>query len=458
MNRIAFDEIPTGSETAISQTVRIEVLTGLSRRMSSIIRDGQMEAGKVWSVCRDTLKIAMTTRGKWPNRDSLQKLTKGRFALHSQSAQMVCHAFLANVDTTRQLRKSGRKEIRYPYKDKLFYPLYWPAQAMSIEGSRIILPMGRGRQSIVLDRPDWLTQPAACKIIWNRIGYELHVTIDTPMLPVRAQGNQATIDLGQIHQCAVTTNTGKGLIVSGRGIRTEKRRLNQMHGSFAIKMSRGTKGSRRWKKLNRARNGYALRAERRIRDLRHKGTRQVIDFCQENGVTSLYIGDPDGIRQKRNGRHHNQRMSQWEYGKDIDYLTHKSKQAGISSFSGTERGTSSRCPKCGHKHKPSGRNWTCRACGFRGHRDLVGSINMHEIAYGQTPTFPVSRDVTYLRPGTSARKVFDRSSRPDTGRRKGESPYVPVLLYGSMDSTTDHVRVPQGTGHIHAIPTEAHPL
>jgi len=442
----------------VAQTVRIEVLTGVSRRMSLIIRNGHMEAGKVWSACRDALKAAMTERGKWPNRDFLQKHTKGQFGLHSQSAQMVCHAFLANVDTARQLRQSGRKEIRYPYKDKLFYPLLWPAQAMALDGKRIILPMGRGRESIVLPRPQWLTQAAACKLIWNRIGYELHVTVETGIETTGAGGARATVDLGQIHQCAVTTNTGQGLIVSGRGIRAEKRRMNQMHGSLAAKMARCTKGSRRWKRLHRVRNGYALRAERRIRDSRHKGTRQVIDFCQANAVSSLYIGNPDGIRRKRSGRHHNQRMSQWQYGKDIAYLEHKSKQAGISSFSGTERGTSSRCPKCGHKHKPKGRNWTCKECGFTGHRDLVGSINMHAIAFGETPTFPVAQAVTYLRPGTAAKRVLDRSSRPDTGHREGSRPLSPVSLHASQDSSTDIARVPQGTAHLLAHPSEAHPL
>ena len=156
-------------------------------------------------------------------------------------------------------------------------------------------------------------------------------------------------------------------------------------------------------------------------------------------------------------------MSQWEYGQDIDYLTHKSTQAGISSFNGTERGTSSRCPQCGRKHKPKGRNWTCAACGFTGHRDLVGSINMHEIAFGQTPNFPVAQAVTYLRPGTAAKRVLtgrqqrqvSRSSRPDTGHRKGISP---VLLHGSQNSTTESLRVPHGTGHVLAHPSEARPL
>jgi putative transposase len=56
---------------------------------------------------------------------------------------MICHQFLANVDATREQRKTNRK-IRYPYKDKRFYPLFWPVQAVSVERGRIVLPMGRG--------------------------------------------------------------------------------------------------------------------------------------------------------------------------------------------------------------------------------------------------------------------------------------------------------------------------
>lgn len=344
---------------------------------------------------------------------------------------MVCHAFLANVDTARQLRKAGRSEIRYPYRDKHFYPLYWPAQAMSIEKDTIILPMGRGRGSIVLSRPAWMTQPTACKIIWNRTGYELHATIDNVVDPCPGDV-QATVDLGQIHQCAVTTSTGRGLIVSGRGIRAEKQRMNQMHGALAQKLSRCTKGSRRWKKLRKARNTFALRSERRIRDLRHKGTRQVIDFCIVHKVGELFIGDPHGVRRRRSGRKHNQRMAQWQYGKDTEYLQHKAAQTSISSFTGSERGTSSRCPICGYRHKPTGRNWSCSACGFTGHRDLVGSANMHAIAFGHKTIFPAASAITYLRPGTSLRRALDRSNRPDTGHRKGAvSPLEPVSLHKS---------------------------
>ncbi|WP_187288691.1 zinc ribbon domain-containing protein [Acidithiobacillus caldus] len=29
-----------------------------------------------------------------------------------------------------------------------------------------------------------------------------------------------------------------------------------------------------------------------------------------------------------------------------------------------------------------GRNWRCPECGFQGHRDVVGGVNMHPLAFG----------------------------------------------------------------------------
>lgn len=402
-----------GARIADMERVRIVSLKCLSRRIQSTIRDGQMTAAEVWTACRDAHLTAREGHQKWPNRDTLQKATKGRFALHSQSVQMVTHTFLANVDTAKQLRSQGRTEIRYPYKDKRFFPLMWPAQAMHLEENRIVLPMGRGRTSLVLPRPDWLTEKAACKIVWNGLHNELHVTVsdgtEQQTISLTTTNKHATADLGQIHQAAVATNDGDALVVSGRGIRSLKRLHSKQLGEIASKRSRCKKGSRRWRKLSKARAKITLRFERRVRDLRHKGTRQVVDFCKKRGVESLYVGNPDGVRRKNSGRHHNQRMSQWEYGKDIDYLQQKSEQDRIVCFTGDERGTSSRCPVCGHRHKPKGRNWRCKACGFVGHRDIVGAVNMHPIAYGQVVQFP--QRITYLRPGS-----LRRSSSPDTGQ------------------------------------------
>lgn len=456
----------------LATVVRRYVFPTLSRKMLARISDGRGESAKVWMHCRDIHQAARKNHLPWPNRTELQKATKGQFALHSQSIQMVCHAFLANVYTAAELRRQGQRKQRYPWRDKRYYPLLWPEQAVCVKDNYILLPMGRGRASIVLPKPEGFVA-GCCKLIWNGSANELHVTVTVPAESTLESKVTATVDLGQIHQCAVTTNTGKALIVSGRGQRSLKRRQNQMHGEIASLQSRCTKGSRRYKKLARARHKHAGRLECQVRDLAHKGTRAVVDFCAAEGVGKVFIGDPHGVRRKNNGRKHNQRMAQWEYGRDKNYLAQKLNREGIASFTGSERGTSSRCPQCGHKHKPRGRWWSCKACGFQGHRDLVGSVNMHEDNFEKLTLFPSLKDVTYLRPSAISVAQAGRikncrlgsSSRPVTGHRESDS-YSPasVLLFEHCVSTTDckstdlQCRASSEAGHYTLHSTEAHSL
>ncbi|HEY3992250.1 MAG TPA: transposase [Ktedonobacteraceae bacterium] len=393
-------------------TVKIYPLNQLSGKQFQRCKVAQMEAAKVWNVCMATHKAARLTHAKWPGRDELQKATKGRqFALHSQSVQMVAGTFLANIKTTQELRQTHpHMQMKYPWRTKRFYPVKWPAQAVSREHGRVVLPMGKDRPSLVLSiqLPE---NSGACSLVWNN-GFELHVCVEIPQAEEAPGTVQATVDLGEIHLAAVTTNTGKALIVTGRGIRSLKHQRSKQLGKIAKKQSRCQKYSRRWKKLQYAKNKQCRRTERRIRNMRHQATRKVIDFCVEQEVATLFIGNPHGVRNKNNGRHHNQRMALWEYGKDIDYLTHKSKAAHIMSFIGSERGTSSRCPACGHRHKPKGRNWVCRQCQFSGHRDLVGSVNMHSLAYASQVMFP--RSFTYLRPPGLSRLSSSRADTPQS--------------------------------------------
>ena len=75
--------------------------------------------------------------------------------------------------------------------------------------------MGRGRPSLIfpLDLPEAI---GACKLVW-RDGDELHVAVPAPRVEAAAGPAQATVDLGEMHQAAVTTTTGAALLISGRG-------------------------------------------------------------------------------------------------------------------------------------------------------------------------------------------------------------------------------------------------
>ena len=341
---------------------------------------------------------------------------------------------------TTGVEPSSRRWMRYPYKEKRFFPLYWPAQAVSYDKAAkcLVLPMGRGRKSLVF-RLDLDFEPGGVRLVWNE-GYELHIVrSDIEQAKDSPGANHATVDLGEIHQAAVATDTGEALVVSGRGIRSDKRLLSKQLGEIARKRSKCKKGSRQSLKLQRVRQKRSLLTTRRLRDKRHKGTGKVIDFCVKHEVGELYMGDPRGVRKLKSGRHHNQRIARWEVGKDMDYLGHKAERAGIACSTGDERGTSSRCPQCGHRHRPKGRTWQCKKCGFEGHRDIVGAANMHVNGFGRKVTFPAQ--VTYRRAGpmratrgvnNPASSLPARRSSPDTGLREGLAPFAPQLPATSL--------------------------
>jgi putative transposase len=82
----------------------------------------------------------------------------------------------------------------------------------------------------------------------------------------------------------------------------------------------------------------------------------------------------------------NQRLHQWSYGEFARMIEYKAKLAGITVERVDEAYTSQECPQCGHRKKPSGRDYTCSECNFHGHRDGVGAANIRRKYVGQEPT------------------------------------------------------------------------
>ncbi|WP_242843532.1 transposase [Thermincola ferriacetica] len=115
------------------------------------------------------------------------------------------------------------------------------------------------------------------------------------------------------------------------------------------------------------------------------------------------MGDPQGVRKQECGRHHNQRMSQWSFGRLRDLLEYKLKRHGITLEKIEERGTSGTCPICNKYTKQTGRIYRCgnRECGFSGaHRDVIGATGILDLAVnGQfTPGRRLPEMVSYSRP------------------------------------------------------------
>ena len=94
----------------VMETVYIYPLATLRKGYARRLREARMEVARVWTLCRDLHLAARQAHTRWPTRDDLQQATKGLFALHSQTVQMVCQQFLANVDTARELRQTNSQD------------------------------------------------------------------------------------------------------------------------------------------------------------------------------------------------------------------------------------------------------------------------------------------------------------------------------------------------------------
>jgi IS605 OrfB family transposase len=195
-------------------------------------------------------------------------------------------------------------------------------------------------------------------------------------------GRVAGVDPGVIHPFAVAGPDGEGLVVSGRAIRAEThlhlKDAKHRRRKIATRAPKpGRAGSRRWRKHRARQRKLEARHKRRVRQAQHEAAKTVVGWAVQRRVGTLVVGDPRGVLELKAGRRHNQRVRDWRVGYLIHCLKDKAEQAGIRVVLVDERGTSSTCPACDRRvPKPKGRIFTCKHCGFSGHRDLVGGANI----------------------------------------------------------------------------------
>lgn len=342
-------------------------------------------------IYNDCLKIAKDyykTTGRWIGKNELQKATKGKYPMHSQSIQAVCHKYLWARDSMHQAKKKGITTARYPYREKKYFNTKWAKDGFIIyDNGRIELSLGiwnRKRQPPLSVRVAELPQGIIKEIelVYDR-KLMLAITYDDGMEPQSHSGKHvAAIDQGEIHAIASVCENGNSIIITGRKLRSIHRLRNKKLAELQRLMSRCKKGSRQWKRYNRAKQYVLSKSEAQLKDGLHKITKNFVDWCIKNQVKEVVIGKLDGIQRntgkrakgKRRTKLHNQRMSQWAFGKIRKYLDYKLSVHGIIVTEGDESFTTQTCPVCGKRKKCSSRIYAC-SCGYSRHRDVHGSSN-----------------------------------------------------------------------------------
>jgi putative transposase len=340
-----------------------------------LVRRLQREAARVWNTVCSVHRVIYGRYHLWLDEGAMKSFVAGGYGIHSQSVQAIVETYFECCERTRELREDGQTDWRYPYRKKYFFSITWKPLGITHEGGVLTLSNGRGRESLILDLPERLSQSVIklVQIVWHRNGYWLPVAIEKPALKKVQGGVTAAIDPGEAHAVTITDGD-QALVISGRLLRSLQRLRNKTLRKFQRAISRTRKGSKKRRKLLDAKYRFLNNIELRIEHARHMISAQVATWCSEHNISKAYIGDPSGVREKDCGRKHNQRMSQWPFGELRRMLEYKLKRLGVKLVKIEERGTSGTCPKCAEYTKQTGRIYRCGRCGFTGaHRDVIGA-------------------------------------------------------------------------------------
>lgn len=315
-------------------------------------------------------------QGVWLSQYGMQKrLNNGQPSiLHSQSAQKSVECFFHALKTWRVARKKN-PSLRPPHKVKKFYKVIWKKTAIRVADKKLRLSNSKNTDPLIFDWPYEL--PVQVEIGWDGKQYELRATYESEIDEIPGEV-VASCDLGEVHPAVVGTKDFH-LILNGGELRAKRHYREKLKGGMSSKIDRKKKGSKRRKRLILSKQKKLRKLNNQILDIEHKLTSAAINTLHERGVGTLAIGDLRDIRiDYDKGKVQNQRMHQAPIGRFRSYLTYKAERLGWKVELVNEAWTSKTCPSCGARNSPKGRDYKCGACGFAGHRDAVGQVNIFE--------------------------------------------------------------------------------
>jgi len=406
------------------------------KELYSSLRNKQLESGKVWTHVIQYANQYYKTRKKWLSKGDLETYTKNTYDLSSQTVQAIVAKYEQNRKSAKENRKSNKK-IQYSWKYKKFFCIPYKQSSLELQNDVIVLKNSDYSSSFSLvsltnrmnkkkltkkdkvlfssvpKQKDYIEIPnllpstvdsiSYAEIVWKKGSYWFHYSVEVQEQTNTNSFKVAGGDLGEIHSIAVSTED-KALIISGRAIRSIKQWRSKALAELSKKMSHCKKGSRQWKKYNRAKARLKEKSEQQLQYLYHKTTKEVVEFLEKENVTNFVVGNPQGIEKstKKNAKKkakttkkRRQQLSQWSYGEIKQQLKYKSLLKGIEIDFVNEAYTSQDCPFCGGRHKANGRNFKCSVHNTEIHRDVNGSQN---IARKKFPMAVKSVEVKFQQP------------------------------------------------------------
>lgn len=272
---------------------------------------------------------------------------------------------------------------------------------------------------------DWGT-PKTCTIMFKQGKWYASITVSCE--PTRPQTDTGAIglDFGTYH--AITDSNGD-TVENPRFVAKAQAKINRIAKQSRSKRppnrNKKIKGSRRWKKANKAVAKLQAKVARQRHNWQHQVATQIVR-C--NSLVATEKLNLKGMTRKSKGKRRRQKSGLNRSLLDVGIgnlkrlIKYKVTEAGGFYIEVPTRKVkpSQTCPNCGHQKKKSlsERTHHCQECGFRCDRDVAAAMVMLNYARGMERT---SLDVelpTSISCG-SMRQVGAKKRRKRTSQRSG---------------------------------------
>jgi putative transposase len=116
---------------------------------------------------------------------------------------------------------------------------------------------------------------------------------------------------------------------------------------------------------------------RKVNDILHKISRQIVGISKENNAVIL-LGDLSGIRNRSRCRRMNRIVANMPFYRLTQYITYKASWEGIPVLTTKEWYSSKICHRCGSDNtsRPHQGLFICHDCGYSCNADFNGAVNL----------------------------------------------------------------------------------
>jgi putative transposase len=257
----------------------------------------------------------------------------------------------------------------------------WNNQNWRIDEGKLLLPVwqeGKVGQIAVRCVPHTPAgQPGLLRLTRKRHRWIAEIAYALPIPEPTTDEAVMGVDLGiKIPAVVHVLGQGSRSFGNGRYQRFRRRRF------FA-----GRRTLQRAGKLRAVRKSQG-KERRWMRATNHGLSRQIVSHAHEHGVGVIHLEQLAGIRRRitqhtartsrgaKKARTNNRMMNTWAFFQLAQFITYKAERLGIRVEQVNPAYTSQTCPACSARNKAADRRYVCLDCGWSGHRDVVGAINI----------------------------------------------------------------------------------